>query len=104
MRYLIVLLAVTSCATQKQVQAQQSNEAAYWERLRTRCMAYGFQSGTEGFKNCVMQLDLANKQNEANSRQILLQEEIRRTQGALPLCSSLPPGQSGHARASGNCR
>lgn len=59
MRYLIVLL-LAGCATQEQIHARQQ---AYVAKLAAQCDAYGFQRGSAEFSQCVMRLDMANRQS-----------------------------------------
>ena len=102
MRYLILLLIIGSA------QAQEIGTPEYFSLLRERCKQYGFEAGTQAFSNCIMNLDQIVKQRQLDRQNMILQqgiqEEAVRRYGAMPLCSQLPPGSQGFARAQGSCR
>ena len=120
MRTILFVLLLTGCvsaeeqqrraALQQQYQAQQdaANREAYRSQVFAQCRAYGYAEGTEAFKQCLMQVDMANRQAADQQRAILLQQiltnESAGQQNAMPFCSSLPPGTAGYARAQGRCR
>lgn len=118
MRSFVYLVALTlvGCATPEQIEArrqqelaqQQAAQAAYRERVFGQCRAYGFTEGTEQFRQCLMQVDMANQQQNAATRQMILQQYLQQQNEqeirAMPYCSSLPPVIAGYRRAQGTCR
>jgi hypothetical protein len=119
MRYvlcLVVLLASCSSMTpeeraarrQAAYEAEQQQLAAqreaYRQRLYSQCSAYGFQQGTPDFSRCLMQVDTANQQQDAQMRAVILQQLLQQQYQSMPLCSSLPPGMAGYRRAEATCR
>lgn len=83
--------------------AQQQAEAAqYRARVIQVCEGYGFRQGTQDFSQCMMQVDQAAKQRQANMINAILPGLIQAA--PLPLCSSFPPFLAGYKRASGECR
>lgn len=61
--YPFVLMLLASCATQPQVTPEQ-----YTQALRNRCQSYGFRADEPTMANCVMQLDMAVRQQYAASK------------------------------------
>lgn len=116
MRYLVLLFVLAGCATPEQIQARRDAEAyqqeaqrqAYRDRVYGQCRAYGFSEGTDQFRNCLMQVDQANQQQNAATRQMLLQQLIQQQNEsnvrAMPYCSMLPPAIAGFRRAQGTCK
>jgi len=51
-----------------------------------------------------MQVDMANQQQAAQTRNVVLQQMLQEQYQSMPLCVSLPPGTSGYYRAQGRCR
>ena len=102
MRYLILLLFAGFA------HAQEIGSPEYFSVLHERCGQYGFEKGTTAFSNCVMNLDQIVKQRQLDRQNMILQQGIQdeavRRQRAMPLCSQLPPGSQGFARAQGSCR
>ena len=90
---------------QRQVAAQRE---AYRQNVYSQCRSYGFRDGSAEFNNCVMRVDMSNREQDAATRQMILQQAIQaeqvRQQRALPLCSSMGPGMAGYMRAEGSCR
>ena len=112
MRYLFVLLVLAGCVTPEQMAAQREQEAqmhraaqeVYKAKVYGQCRSYGFQEGTDGFRKCLMQVDQANQAQNAQMRQMLIQQMIQQQQADRPFCSSLPAGIAGYRRAEGSCR
>ncbi len=114
MRYFVYLVALTlfGCATQAQIEARQEQEraqqlsaqAAYRERVFGQCRAYGFAEDSAEFRQCLMQIDMANRQQNQAMQQMILQQMIQQQYQSLPSCSSLPPGLAGYRKAQGTCR
>ena len=110
MRYLLFLLALAGCASEepRRQQAERQTVAAqreaYQRSLEYRCASYGFVQGTADYRNCVVQVDMANRQQDAKTRNAMLQQILEKKYGAMPLCSSLPSGLAGYHRAQGHCR
>lgn len=110
--YLVAFTLVGCAATPEQIEArrqqeqaqQQAAQAAYRERVFGQCRAYGFTEGSAEFRQCLMQVDMANQQQNAATRQIILQQMLQQQYQSMPLCSSLPPFTSGYRRAEGTCR
>lgn len=103
--YLLVLLATSACATDDRQREQQiAAQQAYAARVQAQCQGYGFVPGTAEFRDCVMRVDMANRQTDAQTRQMLIEQQIQRDTALLPLCSTLPPGLAGYRRAQGACR
>ncbi len=103
-RYLSVLLLIGGCASET-VQADDAQDrAAYREHVYAQCDSYGYQRGSKAFSDCLMSVDLANRQMADQLRGAILQEALQREYRTLPLCSSLPSGMSGYERAAGRCR
>lgn len=83
MRYTICLfvLLAAGCATdaerqQKEFEQQQMRAAQYRVGLENQCRAYGFKDDTAEFRDCLMRLDMANRQQWEAQRQMLLQQYI----------------------------
>lgn len=114
MRLSILLLCtmLAGCASPEQIAArqlyaaeqQEARDIAYTRNLANQCRAVGYQEGTDGFRNCILTLHGQNQQEAAQMRGIAAQEALRRQYQQMPLCSQLPPGTSGYARAQGSCR
>ena len=72
-KYVILALALSGCAP------------GYYQSVAhnvyQQCDRYGFTPGTSGYSRCVMDID----------------------QARMPLCSKLPPGSAGYAKAQGRC-
>ena len=108
----LVLLTLASCASPEKIAAQrayeqqqlQAQQQAYTQNLVNQCRAIGYQENTDSFRNCVLQLHTNNQQQNAQIRGVLLQEALQRQYQSMPLCSSLPAGTAGYARAQGTCR
>jgi hypothetical protein len=113
MRYIVFALVLAGCATQEDIAARQRLQAqqeeagriAYFQRIVAQCRQYGFADESPDMKNCIMQVDQANKaQLRGVILQQIMQDESARQQRALPLCSQLPPGLAGYSRSKGECR
>jgi hypothetical protein len=110
MRYLLFMLALVGCATeeprreQAERQTVAAQQAAYQRSLEYRCTSYGFVRGTADFRNCLMQVDMAYRQQDAKTRNAMLQQILEKKYGAMPLCSSLPSSLAGYHRAQGHCQ
>lgn len=113
MRYVIVLFVLLSaCATQEEIAAQRRHEfaqqqaarEAYREQVYGQCRAYGFVDGSPEFRQCLMQVDQANQQRNAQMNAVILQQLLHENEQQRPLCSALAPGMSGYYRAQGRCR
>ena len=110
MRYLLLLLALAGCASEepRRQQAERQTVAAqreaYQRSLEYRCTSYGFVRGTADFRSCLMQVDMANRQQDAKTRNAMLQQILEKKYGPMPSCSSLPSGLAGYHRAQGHCR
>lgn len=109
---IICLLLFYGCATPEQIAARRAQEQqqleaqqrAYTQSLYSQCRAIGYQPETEGMRQCVLTLHAQNQQRATQLQGILLQEGLQRQYQSMPLCSSLPPGTAGYARAQGTCR
>ena len=75
MRYLIVLFMLAGCATDDEAEAR-AQAAAYRDGVRNQCRAYGFKDDTPEFRDCLMRIDMANRQQWEAQRQMLLQQQI----------------------------
>ncbi len=113
MRYAICLFVLlNACTSPEAIRARQDREAAqqqarqeaYRQRVSGQCRAYGFQDGTPEFRNCLMQVDQANRQQNAQMRAVILQQMMQQEYQQMPLCSSLSPGLAGYRAAQGTCR
>jgi len=114
MRVLWLVLALLGCASEEArrqalerhaAEEAAQNEAAgraYRERVYSQCRAYGFAVGTPQFSNCLMQVDMANHQQNAQTQNIVLQQ--MRYEQAMPLCSSLSPFLAGYYKPQGRCQ
>lgn len=80
MRYLLVLL-LAGCATQEQLQERQR---AYMNTLYAQCSAYGFAQGTPDFGQCLMRLDMANRQSGHAANQQLIDSGLNTMRQAQP--------------------
>lgn len=112
----VCLLMLYGCATPEQIAAQrayeqqqlQAQQEAYTRSLNNQCRAIGYQPETEGFRQCILTLHTQRQQEDTQMRGIILQQAIQQRQQqqyqSMPLCSSLPPGLAGYARAQGSCR
>ena len=106
------LFMLYGCATPEQIAARRAQEQqqleaqqqAYTQSLFNQCRAIGYQAETEGMRQCVLTLHAQNQQRATQLQGILLQESLQRQYQSMPLCSSLPPGTAGYARAQGTCR
>jgi hypothetical protein len=121
MRCLFVLMLLVGCATKtpeeraayRQAQyeaeqaAQQQSNREYTEKVMALCRGYGFSSGPE-MRDCVMKVDLANRQQNAAMQQMILQQAIQQEavnqQRALPRCADMGAGMRGYMQAQGQCR
>jgi hypothetical protein len=110
MRYLFFMLALAGCASEEPLRKQADRQTvtaqreAYQRSLEYRCTSYGFVQGTPDFRSCLMQVDTANRQQDAKTRNAMLQQILEKKYGAMPLCSSLPASLAGYHRAQGHCR
>ena len=107
MRINIIVLCsmITGCAQpQYIVRSQEDSNRAYTAALAAQCEAIGYKRDTDALRNCMLTLHGQNQQEAVQMRGIAAQEALRRQYQQMPLCSSLPPGLSGMARAQGNCR
>lgn len=82
MRYLVVLVVLAGCTTQAERQqrdyeAEQARARAYTQQVDGQCRSYGFKDGTPEFRDCVMRVDTANRQQWEAQRQMLLQQYIQ---------------------------
>ena len=77
MRYLIVLALLAGCASQPQPTPEEQARA-YTEGVNAQCRSYGFTPGTADFRDCVMRIDMANRQAFEAQRQMLLQQYLGR--------------------------
>lgn len=67
MRYLLVVLVLTGCATpEQQKAAEDARNAAYRESLFRQCEAIGFQRNTDPIKQCVLTLHGQNVSAQQN--------------------------------------
>lgn len=80
-RYLFIVLLLAGCATQEQLQARQQ---AYANSLYAQCSAYGFARGTPEFSQCVMRLDMANRQSQGAASQQMIDSGLGTMQRAQP--------------------
>lgn len=108
MRKLICLSVLLSgCATHDpamEAAQEQARREAYTKQVITQCHSYGFKIGTPEFKQCVFQVDMANRQQDEARRQIILQQFLQQQGDTRPFCYTLPPGLQGYERAGGRCR
>jgi hypothetical protein len=75
---LSVLLA--SCTTpEQQAQEEQAQAEAYRRYVMAQCKSYGHTPGTPDFKNCLMQVDMANRQGDRAMQNMILRDHIRRS-------------------------
>ena len=78
-----IFFLIISCAEyradQKQLEMDREKKALENQRIEdiSTCKYYGFKEETEGFTNCLMNLDLARKQ-ELLTRKMLECEAVRR--------------------------
>lgn len=113
MRYSICLFVLLAgCASPEAIRAQQEQEAAaqqarqeaYRQQVFGQCRAYGFRDGTPEFRNCLMQVDQANQQQNAQMRAVILQQEMQQQYQQMPLCSSLSYSIAALSASQGTCR
>lgn len=57
--FLYAVLALSACATPEQLEAQRQQQM---QNDLDACAGYGFRPGSDAFRNCLMQLDIARKQ------------------------------------------
>lgn len=80
---LALLIPLSGCLTAQEeannaaIRAQ-IEEAQYQQRIQERCRSYGFRDNTAEFRNCLMQVDTANRQADRATRDMLLQQYMRR--------------------------
>ena len=104
------MLVLAGCASEepRRQQAERQTAAAqheaYQRSLEYRCTSYRFVQGTADFRNCLKQVDVANRQQDARTRNAMLQQILEKQYGAMPLCSRLPSALAGYHRAQGHCR
>lgn len=77
---LFVLLA--GCETMQEKQARESVEQQvraeeYRRGVIAQCRGYGVPEGTEEFRRCLMQVDMAYRQQNDAQRQMMLQQYIQ---------------------------
>ena len=78
MRYLFVLMLLAGCATQEQrAEEQRARAAQHRVAVEDQCFRYGFKPNTKEWPNCLMQVDMAFRQQDANQRQMLLQQYMQ---------------------------
>jgi len=65
LKYLFICgcLVLSACATPEQIAARQ--EAQRQADYQT-CKSYGFRTKSDGFRNCLLQLDIARQQRNNN--------------------------------------
>jgi hypothetical protein len=112
----LVALLLAGCVSQEEIARRQALQAeyqqqaahAYRDNLFRECRSIGYQEGTEGFKQCVLQLHMQNQAHNSQIESTLLQGAMQQQQQqnylSLPYCSQLAPGLAGMARAQGRCR
>lgn len=63
---IVITILLSGCVTpEERAQIKLNKEKALIEGDKNRCFNYGFTSGTTQFSNCMMQLDLARKEEQA---------------------------------------
>lgn len=82
MRYLIVLMLLAGCVSaeekqRREYEEQQARAAEYRAQVHRQCAGYGYTEGTDDFRKCVVQVDMANRQQWEAQRQMLLQQYIQ---------------------------
>lgn len=81
---LVIAALIAGCASTEQMAARNIYEAQqlaaqreqYRQRVMAQCRAYGFSDGTDEYRKCLMQVDMANQQQNEAGRQMLLQQYI----------------------------
>ena len=112
MRYVLLAFLLAGCATpeeqgqrvRQQILQQEEQREAYTRQVVATCRAYGFIPQTPAWSNCMMQVDMANRAQNQQLQNMLLQQFLNQQPNPMPLCSSLPPGLQGYERAGGRCR
>lgn len=92
LHYILVMLAISGCATpeQKAAQAQAEAEAqrqrdyAYSLGLERQCDAIGYQRDTDPWRACIMQLHGQAQAQNAQMRAIILQQYLQGQQRPAP--------------------
>lgn len=79
----IVLLLLTGCVSQAEVDARRAYERDQLEaqriaRMESRCRAMGFQQGAPDFRQCMLHLQSGAMQQENTDRAIILQHLLNR--------------------------
>lgn len=84
MRYLFVLLLVGGCMTPQEAARRQAlADQAYTAGLQQRCAAYGITQ-QPALGQCMMQIDLQNRQNRAAQDAAATQNALRLLQQSGP--------------------
>ena len=83
----LLLALMAGCATPQQKAEQraadeQQRAKEYRVMVENQCFAYGFKPNTAEWPRCLMQVDMANRQQDAARRQMIQQEYVRQ-QGIL---------------------
>lgn len=56
-----------------EIEQERLQREQYRERVMGQCRAYGFKDGSPEYKNCLMQVDMANQQQDAATRRAIIQ-------------------------------
>lgn len=84
MRYaicLVVLLAgceslIDPGKKEREAREQAARAEAYRRHVNAQCRAYGFKEETPEYRQCLMQVDMAYRQQDEAQRQMLMQQFI----------------------------
>lgn len=86
--------------------AQQAQNKAYTEDLKRQCSAIGYPTGSDGMRQCILQLHTSTQANSAQMRAVILQQLLQQQRQdelrAMPRCPNNALG--GYQRAQGTCR
>lgn len=101
--------AARDAARAEQMQAEQeARNKAYTESLTSQCAAIGYQRGSDGMRQCVLQLHTSTQANNTQMRAVIMQQLLQQQQQqeyrSLPFCSRIAPGLRGYMQAQGTCR
>jgi hypothetical protein len=77
----VVMVLLAGCATPQEkaaqeAQAQAAQQEAYRQQVFGQCRSYGIAEGTEEFRRCLMQVDMAYRAQNDAQRQMLLQQYL----------------------------
>lgn len=76
MRFIALsLLVLAGCATDDRANHERQ-AAEYRAGVEGQCRAYGFTEGSPEFRDCLMRVDMTNRQAYEANRQMLLQQYI----------------------------